>query len=78
MLSFLLENYTSLIIGAIVLGVLAIILVTLARNVKAGKSMCSSCTSCSSCSHCKGHCSDKAESGVCGEIRIRRINEAER
>ncbi len=60
MLDFLACNYGSIIVGAVLLGVIALIIRKIVKDKRAGKCSCGSCSSCGGgCSAC-GRCGAEA------------------
>ena len=55
MLTFLVANAATILVGLAVLAVVGLIIRTMARNQKAGKSSCGcNCAGCPSCTACHG------------------------
>ena len=54
MLEFLLNNWGSFAVGAVVLAVIVLIVMKLVRDKKAGRYTCGG--NCGSCGACSGHC----------------------
>ena len=54
MLAWLSQNWGSLLVGAIVIGIVAVIVWRIVRNRRAGKTVCGGdCANCHGCSACR-------------------------
>ena len=54
MLEWLAQNWGSLVVGAVIIGILVLVMVRMVKNHRAGKSAC--CGDCHGCGMCCPHC----------------------
>ena len=66
MTGFIQENWGSLLVGAILLAVVALIVVKLVRDRKSGRHSCGGdCGSCGACRECSGSRTNRQDSKGC-------------